>query len=104
MSHTNTTVVSPRRLTRFVGPDGVLTTENFSLIQGIVDSLNGLKDENDFLFTVIMGIRITVGTASPENVVVGSVGDLFIRTDGGAGTTWYLKESGSETNSGWAGI
>ena len=104
MSHTNTTVVSPRRLTRFVGQDGVLTTENFALIQALVDSLNGLKDENDFLFTVILGIRITVGTASPENVVLGSVGDLFIRTDGGAGTTWYLKESGSETNSGWAGI
>ena len=103
MSHTNTTVVSPRRLTRFVGQDGVLTNENFALIQAVVDSLNGLKDENDYLFTVILGIRITVGSGAPENVVVGSPPDLYLRTTGGASTSFYVKESGSETNTGWIG-
>lgn len=41
------------------------------------------------------------GTGSPESVVTGSVGDLYTRTDGGAGTTLYVKESGSATNTGW---
>ena len=97
-------VLSPRPLIPFVGRDGMLTNENFALIQALVDSLNGLKDDNDFLYTIIMGIRITVGTGSPENVVTGSVGDAFIRLDGGAGTSWYLKESGASTTTGWAGI
>lgn len=97
-------LISPRPLTTFVDRDGRLTNENFALIQAVIDSLNGLKDDNDFLYTIIMGVRITVGTASPEAIVTGSVGDLFIRTDGGAGTTWYLKESGASTDTGWAGI
>jgi hypothetical protein len=40
------------------------------------------------------------GTGSPESVVTGNVGDLYTRTDGGAGTTLYVKESGSG-NTGW---
>ena len=31
----------------------------------------------------------------------GGVGDLFLRTDGGAGTTLYVKESGNATTAGW---
>lgn len=41
------------------------------------------------------------GSGSPEGVVTASVGSLYTRTDGGAGTTLYVKESGSG-NSGWA--
>lgn len=41
------------------------------------------------------------GTGSPEGVVTGSVGDLWSRTDGGAGTCFYVKESGAATNTGW---
>lgn len=41
------------------------------------------------------------GTGSPENVVTGSVGDLYTRTDGGANTTLYVKESGNNSNTGW---
>jgi hypothetical protein len=43
------------------------------------------------------------GTGSPEGVVTGNVGDLYLRTDGGAGTTMYVKESGNGTNTGWVG-
>ncbi|HEY6191111.1 MAG TPA: hypothetical protein VI215_02160 [Bacteroidota bacterium] len=43
------------------------------------------------------------GTGSPEGVVSGNVGDLYLRTDGGAGSTMYVKESGNATNTGWAG-
>jgi len=44
---------------------------------------------------------IRSGTGSPQGVVVGRVGDLFLRTDGGAGSTLYVKESGSGTATGW---
>lgn len=40
------------------------------------------------------------GTGSPEGVVAANVGCLYSRTDGGAGTTLYVKESGVG-NTGW---
>lgn len=40
------------------------------------------------------------GTGSPQTVVTGKVGDLFLRSDGGTDTTLYVKESGTGT-SGW---
>jgi hypothetical protein len=40
------------------------------------------------------------GTGSPEGAVTATVGSLYIRTDGGAGTTFCVKESGTG-NTGW---
>lgn len=40
------------------------------------------------------------GAGTPEGAVTASVGSLYTRTDGGAGTTLYVKESGSG-NTGW---
>jgi len=40
------------------------------------------------------------GTGSPEGVVSGLVGSIYSRTDGGAGTSLYVKESGTG-NTGW---
>jgi hypothetical protein len=45
-------------------------------------------------------VDIRSGTGSPEGAVVGTVGDIFLRTDGGASTVLYIKESGSG-NTGW---
>lgn len=42
------------------------------------------------------------GSGSPEGAVTGSVGSTYRRTDGGAGTSFYVKESGSG-NTGWVG-
>lgn len=42
----------------------------------------------------------TSGSGSPEGAVTAPVGSLFTRTDGGAGTTLYVKESGTG-NTGW---
>jgi hypothetical protein len=42
----------------------------------------------------------TSGAGTPEGAVTAPVGSLFTRTDGGAGTTLYVKESGSG-NTGW---
>jgi hypothetical protein len=45
----------------------------------------------------------TSAAATPESAVTAPVGSLFARTDGVAGTTLYVKESGTG-NTGWANI
>jgi len=45
---------------------------------------------------------IHIGSGTPEGAETGSVGHIFLRTDGGAGTTLYVKQSGSG-NTGWVG-
>lgn len=47
------------------------------------------------------GVVWTSGSGSPEGVVTAPVGSLYSRTDGAAGTSLYVKESGSG-NTGWA--
>lgn len=42
----------------------------------------------------------TAGAGTPEGVLSAPVGSLYTRTDGGAGTTLYVKESGTG-NTGW---
>lgn len=43
---------------------------------------------------------IQSGSSSPESAVTGNVCDVYLRTDGGASTTLYVKESGTG-NTGW---
>jgi hypothetical protein len=40
------------------------------------------------------------GAGSPEGVVTAPVGTAYLRSDGGANTTLYVKESGTG-NTGW---
>ena len=42
----------------------------------------------------------TSGSGSPEAAVTAPVGSIYSRTDGGAGTSFYVKESGAG-NTGW---
>lgn len=49
---------------------------------------------------VLNGLSINTGTGTPEASVTAPVGSLYLRTDGGAGTTFYVKESGTG-NTGW---
>ena len=44
---------------------------------------------------------VKIGEGSPEGVVVGDVGNIYLNTLGGAGTTLYVKESGAATTNGW---
>jgi hypothetical protein len=46
------------------------------------------------------GVIWTTGAGTPEGAVVAPVGSLFTRTDGGASTTLYVKQSGAG-NTGW---
>jgi hypothetical protein len=96
-------VNSPRREVPVIDRrDNKITSEYFNLIQDLVTAINGEKGEAGFISTVIMNVRITVGTGSPETVVTGDPGDLFINTSGGAGTTLWVKEIGT-AKIGWAG-
>lgn len=49
---------------------------------------------------VIGTAKIINGTGSPEGVVTAPIGSVFLRTDGGASTTLYIKTSGAG-NTGW---
>jgi hypothetical protein len=46
------------------------------------------------------GILFLSGSGSPEGVVAAPVGSFFLRSDGGTGTTLWVKESGTD-NTGW---
>jgi len=52
--------------------------------------------------TWLIGPTIRAGSGSPESVVTAPVGSIYLRTNGGAGTSVYFKESGSG-NTGWVG-
>lgn len=43
---------------------------------------------------------ISAGSGTPEGSVTAEIGSLYLRTDGGASTSLYVKESGSG-NTGW---
>lgn len=52
--------------------------------------------------TFTNGLTVVTGEGSPEGVVTARVGSLYLRSDGGAGTSMYVKETGSDEN-GWVG-
>jgi hypothetical protein len=45
-------------------------------------------------------VKVTSGSGSPESAVTAPVGSLYLRTDGGYTTTFYVKTNGSG-NTGW---
>jgi hypothetical protein len=46
------------------------------------------------------GVKINTGTGSPQTVVTGNPGDIYINTLGGLSTLW-VKQSGTGTANGW---
>lgn len=55
---------------------------------------------SQFLYTTLQRVSILAGAGSPEGVATAVVGSQYLRTDGGANTTLYIKESGTG-NTGW---
>lgn len=58
-----------------------------------------LREMNEPL-TVLSG-RFFVGTGSPEAVIAADQGAIFLRTDGGASTTLYVKTADAGLKTGW---
>ena len=52
--------------------------------------------------TYLPGV-VSHGAGSPNGVVTASPGALYVSTTGGAGTTLWVKETGTSTNTGWVG-
>lgn len=48
------------------------------------------------------GPLLLAGSGTPEGVVSAPIGSLFMRADGGSGTSFYVKQSGSGST-GWVG-
>lgn len=61
------------------------------------------------LLRLLGGVRVhdaasvVAGSGSPEGVTTAEVGSLYLRTDGAAGTSLYLKESGAG-DTGWVAV
>lgn len=58
--------------------------------------------EGDALYQPLAAVlsMLHAGTGTPEGALAAPVGHLYLRTDGGASTTLYVKESGAG-NTGW---
>lgn len=61
-----------------------------------------LSDTRRLQFINASGPQVIAGTGTPEGAVTAPVGSLFLRTNGGAATSVYVKESGTG-NTGWVG-
>lgn len=81
---------------------GTITNSIALGASAVVDASNKVKigDGTTVLRMDMGGVSWVVGTGDPENVVTANVGSFFSRTDGGAMSSFYVKETGSG-NTGW---
>jgi hypothetical protein len=66
-----------------------------------VGTLN-LNGNTSLFLSLNGGAGIYSGTGTPEGAVAAAIGSTYHRTDGGAGTSFYVKQSGAG-NTGWVG-
>lgn len=74
-------------------------------IAGVAKVTENMEGSVTYASTVSVGgtaATIFSGTGTPEAAVTAPVGSIFLRTDGGAATSLYVKETGSG-NTGWVG-
>lgn len=76
------------------------TTSSFPKLKRSTTTLQArLADDSEFAAVQTLYQRFGAGT--PEANVAAPVGATYNRTDGGAVTSFYVKESGGTTNTGW---
>lgn len=78
---------------------GWVSNSNICRLKPIKGSGGG-SSRNAEYWTTETGVNWGSGSGSPEGVRTAPVGSLYTRTDGGASTTLYVKESGTG-NTGW---
>lgn len=62
-----------------------------------------LERELELIWSVLRPIseRFKIGSGSPEGVISARIGTIYLRTDGGAATSIYIKEADDGLASGW---
>lgn len=76
----------------------ILAMEHGNLL---VDALEELEARILSDTAYVGSTRITHGNGSPEGIVPGRRGDLFLRLDGSTSTTLYVKTNDDVVNKGW---
>jgi len=102
-STSNGLSVDTSHITMVTSPKGFSIAYNYSartVISG-VGTTNGSLYAGAHIEVGEFARRILSGNGSPEGAITASVGSIYMRADGGAGTTMYVKETGSG-NTGWA--
>ena len=77
-----------------------LTEEQLKTHEGVAELNRMLR----FLFDAVAGDgeqrKVFNGVGSPEGTIVAGIGSIYMRTDGSASTSLYVKESGTGAT-GW---
>lgn len=74
-----------------------------SIVKEIEDLIDGGYDVvlTPQSLTISGGVKMLSGAGTPEGSITAPIGSVYLRTDGAAGTSLYIKESGVG-NTGWA--
>lgn len=78
-------------------PKGLQTPEGASQLNRMLSQLYDLMPGD------AEGLRIYRDYGSPEGSIAANIGSLYLRQDGGSGTSMYIKESGTG-NTGWVPV
>lgn len=83
-------------------PDPYVELERFdeASVRELAERLQRNLEKIAKAITLPPGLILT-GSGNPNGAVTASPPALWLRTDGGAGATLYVKETGSNTNTGW---
>lgn len=89
-------------------PPGLLPERVRALLNSLLDTKASLAANTYSGVQTVPAAGLVIGTAmilagagSPEGVVTAPISSLFLRSDGGASTSLYVKQSGTG-NTGWA--
>ena len=80
-----------------------LTAPGFRTVSDIVKAVNGATSSGFAQVTLGNGVTFSAGNKSPNGILAGQIGDLCVSSLGGAGATFFVKESGIGTPDGWVG-
>lgn len=78
----------------------IFTVESLQTPEGLTDLNRILQVFSDNVAGDTDTVRVYQGFGTPEGVITAGIGSIFQRLDGGAGTTLYVKESGTGAT-GW---
>ncbi len=73
-----------------------------TLVQIGMNYAETINRAESYSYNTLSNRRIYEGSADPETFITANPGDIYLRSSGGAGTTLYVKESGTG-NTGWVG-